>query len=162
MGKNQKDRTNPKMLDMLDKNIKKGTFSFRASNSCRVVPPAVMDVWDHYCHPTPFQEAMIHVPACTSCEMAPTSAVHVWKKELDSVKYMRALVCCQCVFPRLRVRLTYTHGAGICFISICVWLIKNTDTAVTWRLFISWCSDLPWPFLINSLNAEDIWILLFY
>lgn len=40
--------------------------SFLACNSCRFVPPAVMDVWDHYCQPTPFQEEMIHVPAYTS------------------------------------------------------------------------------------------------
>lgn len=124
----------------------KCTLSFLACNSCRVVPPAVMDVWDHSCHPTPFQEEMIHVPAYTSWEMAPTSAIYVWKKGWDqlntcqhcfarqcepilnrsfSYKAGSKRTCCSvfpfhfmCVFPRLWVRLIYTHSAGNCFIFI--------------------------------------------
>lgn len=59
-----------------------------------------MDVWDHYCHPTPFQEEMILVPAHTSEEMADFCNIRVKKTGLGSVGYMRALVRCQCVlFP---------------------------------------------------------------
>lgn len=101
----------------------------------------LMDVWDHYCHPTPFQEEMIHVPAYTSWEMAPTSAIYVWKKGWDQLntcqhcfarqcepilkrsfshKAGSKRTCCSvlpfhfmCVFPRLWVRLIYTHSAAI-------------------------------------------------
>lgn len=120
---------------------KKCTFSFLASNGCRVVPPAVMDVWGPLLSSHTFSGGAD--PLASVYQLRDDSDfcnIRVKKKALGSVKYIRALVCCQCVcvfFSWLRQRLKYKHHAGNFFFVISIfflWLFKNTDIKC---LFIS-------------------------